>query len=84
LAPDPLPDPEPNPENADPAPSIDSIAPDPLPESDDPAAWIAKLAPDPLPEYEVEEIPFDNTGMREDEIKKLLGESYDPDADDKF
>ena len=60
---------------------IASIASDPLPEIEEPSA---SIAPDPIPEDEGGEIDFDNIGMTENDIKELLGDSYDPDVDEKF
>ena len=70
---------------SDPLPEIEepsaSIASDPLPEIEEPSA---SIAPDPIPEDEGGEIDFDNIGMTENDIKELLGDSYDPDVDEKF
>ena len=70
---------------SDPLPEIEepsaSIAPDPIPEDEEPSA---SIAPDPIPEDEGGEIDFDNIGMTENDIKELLGDSYDPDVDEKF
>ena len=60
---------------------IASVASDPLPEIEEPSA---SIAPDPIPEDEGGEIDFDNIGMTENDIKELLGDSYDPDVDEKF
>ena len=70
---------------SDPLPEIEepsaSIASDPLPEIEEPSA---SIAPDPIPEDEGGEIDFDNIGMTENDIKELLGDSYDSDVDEKF
>ena len=42
------------------------------------------IAPDSVSEDEGGEIDYDKSGMNEKEIEELLGDSYDPDADDKF
>ncbi len=82
MAPDALP------ESEDPSIWMAKLAPDPvpepLPEIEDPPPTIASMAPDPVLEDEVEEIPFENTGMPEDEIKKMLGDAYDPDAGEEL
>jgi hypothetical protein len=90
IASDPLPEPE--------EPSASGV-PDPLPEDEEAPVSIASMllgpsagdeeppvsiASDAISEDEKGGVDFDNAGMNEGDIKDLLGESYDPDADKKF
>ena len=80
--------PDPIPEDEEPS---DSIALDPLPEieepsdsiASDPSVPIASIAPDAIRD-EGDGLDYDKIGMDENEIKELLGDSYNPDADKKF
>ncbi len=54
------------------------------PPEEDTAVSLASIAPDPIPEDEGEEIDPDNSGMNENEIKELLGESYKTDPEERF
>lgn len=68
----------------EPPASIASMLLGPSAGDEEPPVSIASIAPDAISEDEGGEVDFDNAGMNEGDIKDLLGDSYDPDADKKF
>jgi hypothetical protein len=93
IDPDPLPEldepsasgvPDPLPEDEEAPVSIASMLLGPSAGDEEPPVSIASIAPDAISEDGKGGVDFDNAGMNEGDIKDLLGESYDPDADKKF